>query len=269
MPFLFFLLCFVSTGWLHFQTPGFASEKLKYKEDIQEKSHRKAVKERSNSAYSPTDALNLLADLALSASHDQVPPQPDQALEGKPETNLKKRNRRKEVTSVEQESVLHALLRQAAARHLQPELPSSNHLVRDGDMAGLLSKEHAYSLPLSSSVLLDLLTPLGGSTSTPHNQTMNCDGFNVPHPSVNQEDKSKHNNRTPEHLKKRVGRRRKFRHSRSFVNKDGSVQVTKHWKENYDFNLDSKFTNDSKCSTICRALHGYVHVLIYSSRNLK
>lgn len=236
-------------------------------EDIRDKSYRKAVKEKSNSAYSPTDALNLLADLALSASHDQVPPQPDQALEGKPETNLKKRNRRKEVTSLEEESVLHALLRQAAARHLQPALPSSNHLVRDGDMASLVSKEHAYSL--SSSVLADLLTPFSGSTSMPHHQTMNCDGFNVLHPSVNQEDKSKHNNRTPEHLKKRMGRRRKFRHSRSFVTKDGSVQVTKHWKENYDFSLDSKFTNDSKCSTICRALHGYVYFHIYLLRNRK
>lgn len=270
------LLCFVFTGWLHFQTPGFANEKLKYKEGIRDNSYRKAIQEKNNNAYSPTDALNLLADLALSASHDQVPPQPDQALEGKPETNLKKCNLKKEVTSAEQKSVLHALLKQAAARPLQSECPSPNHLVGGSDTAGFIAKEHAYSLPPSSPLLLELLgtpfqvTPLSGSTRVlHHHQTMNCDGFNELQPSVNREDKSEHNNRTPENLKKGMVHTRKFKHSRSFVNKDGSLQVTKHWKENYDVTLDSKFTNDPKCRAVCRALHGYVHSLIYSTRNLK
>ncbi|XP_070763138.1 protein TASOR [Enoplosus armatus] len=163
------------------------------------------ISDQMNSACSSTDALNLLADLALSASNDQVPPQPDPALERKPETSLKKCDLTKDVTSAEQESVLHALLRQPAARPLQPlESPPPSHLV-------------------------------GGSEL---------------------EDRSEHNHRTPEYLSKHMVRRRKFRHSRTFDIKDGSVQVTKQWKENYDFNLDSKFTSESKDRAIIRALHG-------------
>lgn len=279
MLFLFFLLCFVFTGWLHFQTPAcFASEKLKYKECIRDNSYWKIAKEKSNSACSSTDALNLLADLALSASSDQVLPQPDRALERKPETSLKKCDLTKDVTSAEQESVLHALLRQPAARPIQPlESSSPSHLMGGSELVGLISKEHAYSLPSSSSLLLDLsgthfqVSPLSGSTRLLHpHQNMNCDGIKTLHPSVDQEDKSEHNHRTPEYLKKHMVCRRTFWHSRTFANKDGSVQVTKHWKENYDFNLDSKFTNDSKYRAICRALHGYVILLfIYLIRNLK
>lgn len=271
MQFLFFLLCFVFTGWLHFQTPAcFASEKLKYKECSRDNSVRKTVKEKMNSACSSTDALNLLADLAL-ASNDQVPPQPDPALEREPETSLKKCDLTKDVTSAEQESVLHALLRQSAARPVQPlESPSPSHLVGGSELVGLVSKEHAYSLPPSSSLLLGLsgtpfqVSPLSGSTRLlHHHQTMYGDGIKTLHTSVGHEDRGEHNHRTPEDLKKHMVRRRKFRHSRTFVNKDGSIQVTKQWKENYDFNLDSKFTSDPKDKAIIRALHGYVHCVTY------
>ncbi|XP_068579122.1 protein TASOR 2 isoform X2 [Cebidichthys violaceus] len=101
------------------------------------------------------------------------------------------------------------------------------------------------------------VSPLSGSTRLlRHHQTMYGNGIKTLHPSVGQEDSSEQNHRTPEYLKKHMVRRRKFRHSRTFVNKDGSIQVTKQWKEDYDFNLDSKFTNDSKDRTIVRALHG-------------
>ncbi|XP_051238902.1 uncharacterized protein tasor2 isoform X2 [Dicentrarchus labrax] len=245
--------------WLHFQTPAcFASEKLKYKECTRDNSVRKTVKEKSSSACSSTDALNLLADLALSASNDQVPPQPEPALEREPETSLKKCDLT--LTSAEQESVLHALLRQPAARPIQPhESPSPSHLVGGSELVGLVSKEHAYSLPPSSSLLLGLsgtpfqVSPLSGSTRLlHHHQTMYGDGIKTLHPCVDQEDGSEHNSR----FKKHMVRLRKFRHSRTFVNKDGSIQVTRQWKENYDFNLDSKFTCDSKDKAIIRALHG-------------
>ncbi|XP_078113461.1 uncharacterized protein tasor2 isoform X2 [Sander vitreus] len=251
--------------WLHFQTPAcYASEKLNYKECTRDNSVRKTVKEKMNSACSSTDALNLLADLALSASNDQVPPQPDPALERKPETSLKKCDLTKDVTTAEQESVLHALLRQPAARSMQPlESPSPSHLMGGSELVGLVSKEHAYSLPPSSSLLLGLpgtpfqVSPLSGSTRLlHHHQTMYGDGIKTLHPSVSQTDRSEKNHRTPEYLKKQMVCRRKFRHSRTFVDKDGSIQVTKQWKENYDFKLDSKFTNDSKDRTIVRALHG-------------
>uniref|UniRef100_A0A3Q1GJ30 Uncharacterized LOC110960338 n=1 Tax=Acanthochromis polyacanthus TaxID=80966 RepID=A0A3Q1GJ30_9TELE len=223
----------------------------------------KTVKEKVNSACSSTDALNLLADLALSANNDQVLPQPSPALERKPETSLKKSDLIKGLSSSEQESVLHALLRQPAARSIQTlESPSPSQLVGDSELVGLISKEHGYSLPPSSSLHLGLpgtpfqVCPVSGSTRLLHHQqTMNGDGVKTLHPSVGQEDRSDHN-RTPEYLKKYMVQRRKFRYSRNFVNKEGSIQVTRQWKDNYDFNLDSKFTSDSKEKAIVRALHG-------------
>lgn len=264
--FSFFLLCFVFTGWLHFQTPAcFASEKLLNKDCTSDNSVRTTVKEKS--ACTSTDALTLLADLALSAGNDQVPPQPEPALEREPETSLKKCDLTKDVTSAEQESVLHALLRQPAARPVQPvKSPSPSHLMESSELVGLVSKEHAYSLPPSSSLLLGLsgapfqVSPLSGSTRLlHHHQTMYGNGFKTLHLSVDQEDRTEYN-RTPDYLKKY---RRQFRLSRTFDNKDGSIQVTKQWKDNYDFNLDSKYTSDSKDRAIIRALHGYVLVFLF------
>ncbi|XP_055795409.1 uncharacterized protein LOC129866654 isoform X3 [Salvelinus fontinalis] len=60
----------------------------------------------------------------------------------------------------------------------------------------------------------------------------------------------------PESMSKGIGRRQKFRRLRRFIEKDSSVQVTRLWKENYDFNSDSKFTNDPMDKTVIRALHG-------------
>ncbi|XP_054475164.1 uncharacterized protein tasor2 isoform X2 [Anoplopoma fimbria] len=251
--------------WLHFQTPAcFASETLKNKECTRDNSVRKPVKEKMQSACSSTDALSLLADLALSASNEQVPPQPDPALERKTETSLKKGDLSKNLTSAEQESVLHSLLRQPAATTMQPlDSTSPNHLVEGSEWVGLVSKEHAYSLPPSSSLLLGLpgtpfqVSPLSGSSRLlRHHQTMYGNGIKTLQPSVGQENGSEQNNRSPEYLNKQMMRRRKFRHARTFVDKDGSIQVTKQWKENYDFSQDSKFTNDSKDRTVVRALHG-------------
>ncbi|XP_064785310.1 uncharacterized protein LOC135508980 isoform X4 [Oncorhynchus masou masou] len=59
-----------------------------------------------------------------------------------------------------------------------------------------------------------------------------------------------------ESLSRGIGCRQKFHRFRRFIEKDGSVQVTRLWKENYNFNSDSKFTNDPKDKTVIRALHG-------------
>ncbi|XP_029523227.2 uncharacterized protein LOC115133927 isoform X3 [Oncorhynchus nerka] len=59
-----------------------------------------------------------------------------------------------------------------------------------------------------------------------------------------------------ESLSRGIGSRQKFHRFRQFIEKDGSVQVTRLWKENYNFNSDSKFTNDPKDKTVIRALHG-------------
>uniref|UniRef100_A0A3B4VKA3 Uncharacterized LOC111229767 n=1 Tax=Seriola dumerili TaxID=41447 RepID=A0A3B4VKA3_SERDU len=236
----------------------------KSEECTRDNSVRKTVKEKMNSTCSSTDALNLLADLALGASNDQVPPQPDPALERKPETSLKKCGLTKDVASAEQDSVLHALLRQPAAKPIQLfESPLPSNLVGESELVGLISKEHAYSLPPSSPLLLGLpgtpfqVSPLSGSTRLLHpQQQLYGDGIQTLQPSVCQEDRDERNHRTPEYLKKHMVRRRKFRHSRTFVNKGASVQVTRQWNENYDFNRDSKFSSDVKDRAIVRALHG-------------
>lgn len=210
--------------------------------------------------------MTLLADLALSARYDQGSPQRHRPLERNPETSLKKCDLTRDVTHSEQESFLHALLRQPAVKSFQaPQCPLPSNAVESSELIGLISKEHAYSYPPSSSLLLDLsgtpyqVFPLSGSTKLLHrHQTINFDGLKSLYPSVNQEDKSEYSDRTSKYLIKHLVHRKKFRLSRTFVNKDGSVQVTKHWKENYDFTLDSKFTTDPNFRTICRALHGYV-----------
>uniref|UniRef100_A0A673BWI8 Uncharacterized LOC115421242 n=1 Tax=Sphaeramia orbicularis TaxID=375764 RepID=A0A673BWI8_9TELE len=238
-------------------------------EDI---SVRKTVKERMRAACSPTDALNLLADLALSANKDQVPPQPAQALATKPESSLKNCDLTKGVTSPETESFLHALLRQPAARPIQPlEPPSPSPVLGGSELVDVVSIEHAYSLPPSSSLLLGLpgtpfqVSPLSGSTRLLlHPQQKYSDGTQTLQPSVYLEEKVELNQRTPGWLKK-CTRRRKFRHSRTFVNKDRTVQVTRQWEENYDFNLDSRFTIDSLDKAVNRALHGPWDLSMYDT----
>uniref|UniRef100_A0A668ARB4 Uncharacterized protein n=1 Tax=Myripristis murdjan TaxID=586833 RepID=A0A668ARB4_9TELE len=222
---------------------------------------RKNLKEKMHTAFSSTDALTLLADLALSASNDRVPQQPDPALERKLDSSLDVCGSIKDVTSAEQESVLHALLKQPAVRPtVALKSPSSNGLVESNDEAVLISKEHAYSLPPSSSPLLGLpgtsfqVPPLSGSAGLQlRHQNRHDDGIQALHC---RKDKCGHKHGAPSNLQKGLLRRRKFRHSRTFVDKDGSVQVTRQWKENYDFSLDSKFTNDSQDKTVIRALHG-------------
>ncbi|KAM3610006.1 uncharacterized protein V6R79_023782 [Siganus canaliculatus] len=248
--------------WLHFQG-SFANEKQKNVEGSSGDSASKTVKEKSQSATAQsTDALTLLAELALCGTNDKGPPQPKSTLEGKPERSLKKCDFTKDVASSAKESVLHALLRQPAARPMQPlKSASPSLLVGGGKVAPLIAKEHAYSLSPSSPVLLDLsgssfqVSPISGSTKLLHHyQTMDDSGTKTLHPFVHMEDRSEH--RTQESLKKQVLHRRKFRHSRTFVDKDGPIQVTRHWTENYDFKRDSKFTSGSKDKTIIRALHG-------------
>nr|XP_046169237.1 uncharacterized protein LOC124004619 isoform X3 [Oncorhynchus gorbuscha] len=72
----------------------------------------------------------------------------------------------------------------------------------------------------------------------------------------NRKELGKESGVAPESTRKGIGRRQKFRRLRRFIEKDRSVQVTRLWKENYDFNSDSKFTNDPMDKTVIRALHG-------------
>uniref|UniRef100_A0A3B3H2C3 Uncharacterized protein n=1 Tax=Oryzias latipes TaxID=8090 RepID=A0A3B3H2C3_ORYLA len=208
---------------------------------------RKTVEKNMNSSCSSTDALNLLADLAL--SNDQVPPQPNPSVEREPE----RCNLAKSLTSSEQQSVLHALLKNPAVSSEQPLEPSPPApLMRDNDFVDLVFAEHAYSQPPSSSPLLGLSgTHLGVSTRVLQDQTKHAD-----------EDKTLATSAIPEHkpseylLTGTQAQRQNFRNSRSVSIKEGSIQVTRQWQEHYDFNLDSKFTSDPKIRVVTRALHG-------------
>lgn len=259
--FSFFLLCFVFTGWLHFQTPAsYTSAKVTDNDCSRDNTVRKTVEEKMKSACSSADALNLLADLALSVSYDQVPPQSNEALDKNPKESLKKSDLERGFSSADQESVLHALLKTPAAKTIQPLKSSSSPPLTDGELIDLMSKEHNYSLPPSSCLLLDLpgttfqVPPLSGTTGLlNHHQTVHGNGVKTLHQSVIHDDTSEHS-RTSEYLHRN---KQKFKHSRTFVIKDGSIEVTRKWEENYDFSLDSRFTSDPKNRGIIRALHGY------------
>ncbi|KAG7523401.1 hypothetical protein JOB18_045886 [Solea senegalensis] len=254
--------CVKKTWWLHFQTPAcLDAEKPKYKEHAKDISVMKTVKENMNSTCSSADALNLLADLALSASNDLFPPQA--TFGRKPETNKKRCELTKDVASAEQESVLHALLRQPAARPIQPLECSSSHLMGDKEMVDIISKEHNYSLPLSSPLVLGLsgtpfqVPPLSGSTRLLHHyQQLYSNRTEKVPPSVCQEDGGESTHWTQESMKKHLECKKKFSHSRSFVNKYKSVEVTRQWKGKYDFHGDSKLASDPKSKGVMRALHG-------------
>ncbi|XP_013872588.1 uncharacterized protein tasor2 [Austrofundulus limnaeus] len=248
--------------WLHFQTPAcYTTEKVTENDCSSDNTVRKTVEEKMKSACSSTDALNLLADLALSVSYDQVPLQPNEALDKNPNESLKKCDPKKGLSSSEQESILHALLKTPpAAKFIQPVTsPSQSSPLGDDELIALVSKEHDYSLPPSSCLLLDLpgttfqVLPVSGSTRLlNHHQSMYGSGDNTLHPSVIQYDSSEYL-RTSEYSQRH---KQKFRYSRTSVIKDGSIKVTRKCQENYNFNLDSQFTSDPKSRVVIRALHG-------------
>lgn len=263
---LSFLSCFLFTGWLHFQTPScYSSEQVNYTEGTSDNSVAEAAQEKGASACSSTDALNLLADLALGASKDEAPPQPDDTV---PETSLKSCDLTKAPAS---ESVLHTLLRQPSSRPSQPlESPPPCHLVGGSELVGLVYKEHDYSLPPSSSPLLDLsgalarVSPLYGSAGLlQRHHTASGSGKQTLHSYVSNEDRSEFNSKTAEARKNRQGFSRKFKKYRTFTPKDETVQVTMECKRKYNFNRDGRLHTEPKTKTIIRGLHGYVLFVLF------
>ncbi|XP_036435276.1 uncharacterized protein tasor2 isoform X2 [Colossoma macropomum] len=51
-------------------------------------------------------------------------------------------------------------------------------------------------------------------------------------------------------------RKPKFLHQRRIIEREGSIQVGRLWRESYDFTYDSRFTNDRLEKSVTRALHG-------------
>eukprot|EP00063_Salmo_salar_P028367 XP_014003202.1 PREDICTED: uncharacterized protein LOC106573063 isoform X2 [Salmo salar] len=240
---------------------------------------RTVKKDASDASCPPADALTLLADLALSTSNDKVLEQQSDHLALQQQEccpslvisdNSVKDGGSPHEPDGEPESVLHALLKQPSAARLKlpPQSPSPKGLVvGSGERVVLVSQEHSYSLPPSSSLLLGL----SGSTLQvpiseglqPHRKDMVYDDGTQALRAVlcqeqdqNRKELGEEPGMAPESMMKGIGRRQKFRRLRRFIEKDSSVQVTRLWKENYDFNSDSKFTNDPMDKTVIRALHG-------------
>ncbi|XP_029553074.1 uncharacterized protein LOC115152387 isoform X2 [Salmo trutta] len=279
--------------WLHYHTPAsfekekvaqpMSSQLLTLNPDVRRVVSRgrprTVKKDASDASCPPADALTLLADLALSTSNDKVlEQQPDHLALQQQECcpslvisdNSVKDGGSPHEPDVEPQSVLHALLKQPSAARLKlpPQSPSPKGLVvGSGERVVLVSQEHSYSLPPSSSLLLGL----SGSTLQvpiseglqPHRKDMVYDDGTQALRAVlcqeqdqNRKELGEEPGMAPESMSKGIGRRQKFRRLRRFIEKDSSVQVTRLWKENYDFNSDSKFTNDPMDKTVIRALHG-------------
>uniref|UniRef100_A0A8C8JY97 DUF3715 domain-containing protein n=1 Tax=Oncorhynchus tshawytscha TaxID=74940 RepID=A0A8C8JY97_ONCTS len=279
--------------WLHYHTPtSFEKEKVAQpissqlltlnpdvRRVVSRGRPRTVKKDTSDASCPPADALTLLADLALSTSNNKVlEQQPDHLALQQQECcpsllisdNSVKDGGSPHESDGEPESVLHALLKHPSVARLKlpPQSPSPKGLVvGSGERVVLVSQEHSYSLPPSSSLLLGL----SGSTLQipiseglqPHRKDMVYgDGtqalraFLCQEQDQNRKELGKESGVAPESMRKGIGRRQKFRRLRRFIEKDRSVQVTRLWKENYDFNSDSKFTNDPMDKTVIRALHG-------------
>ncbi|MCI4380631.1 hypothetical protein PGIGA_G00242210 [Pangasianodon gigas] len=204
----------------------------------------------------PSDALNLLADLALSVNSDEMLP------------NLGEKHLGAKTSSSPQ-TVIHLLRDLTPSLKLPPKSPFPEGLVVTGDLILEISKEHSYSQPTSLlsgltgispqvqspvgcveshlSMKSDLLLKLPDFTSCPdYHSKGGKNGWRFL-PSLSAS--------APAAVKAKVWSSM-FLRCRSIVEKEGSIQVTRHWKENYDFKFDSKFTNDRLDKCVTRALHG-------------
>ncbi|XP_026124856.1 uncharacterized protein LOC113106975 isoform X2 [Carassius auratus] len=216
----------------------------------------------STGASLPSDALSLLADLALGASNDKML------------KNLEAKAGQEALDGVKAsgspESVLHALLRYPSARFkLPPRSPFPEGLLVTGELILEISKEHSYSQPTSplsglSGPSLKVSFPSGSVESPLSLKT----GLHLSLPkdavaSCRQEEGGKAEwkhlispNKPLSEILKTKPRRSRILRNRSIIEKEGMIHVTRIWKEPYDFKFDSKFTNDSKDKTVTRALHG-------------
>ncbi|XP_076860254.1 uncharacterized protein tasor2 isoform X2 [Brachyhypopomus gauderio] len=215
----------------------------------------------STGAAPPSDALNLLADLALSANSDKMANLGEKPRQD-PHVGAK--------TSSSPESVLHALLQGSPAARLKlpPKSPYPAGLVVAGNWVLDISEEHSYSQPTSllsglSGTCPQVPPPVGCIESL---LSVNPGLLKLPNQTsgLARQDKGGKNGwkyptslRLPpsSDLKSKV-QESTFLHHRCICEKEGSIRVTRLWRENYDFRFDSKFTNVKLDKTVTRALHG-------------
>ncbi|XP_061899015.1 uncharacterized protein tasor2 isoform X2 [Entelurus aequoreus] len=229
---------------LHFQTSLEETGKRSAGDDT--------IWKKNNISNTSTDALNLLADLALGATNEQVLSQPGQELMS---------DDAKGVASTDQVSLLYALLGKPVFKPTQP-LESQSVLAEDMDLVSMLREEHAYSIhqfvPLALPGKEFKVSPLSGSTGLLHHYQTICSGQTL-HFS---DDQSENSQVTSKHARKCMAR---FQRYRSFVEEGGSIKVTRQWQEMYDFGGDSRFSLGLKNRSIIRALHGPWDISIQDS----
>uniref|UniRef100_A0A3Q2YXX7 Uncharacterized LOC109522957 n=1 Tax=Hippocampus comes TaxID=109280 RepID=A0A3Q2YXX7_HIPCM len=238
---------FKKTWWMHFQRPSGADDAVK--ERLRDDSLRK----KSPTSNASTDALNLLADLALGADRHQVPSQSDRDVARPPRSDLRKNGLPQNAAGAGQASVL------LTPRGQPGPARSASPPAEGAEWARLLFQEHAYSLPPRASLLPGLpgapfqVSPLSGSTGLLQRPRA-PPGVEMPRAADDSEELAENEDRRPSGR----GRPRTtaLNRDRSFVCRDGSVRVTRQWKEKYDFGRDSRFSSDPKDRTIVRALHG-------------
>lgn len=206
----------------------------------------------------PSDGLNLLADLALSVNSDEMLP------------NLGEKHLGAKTSSSPQ-TVIHLLRDLTPRLKLPPESPFPEGLVLNGDLILEISKEHSYSQPTSllsgSTGIFPQVQPLVGcikshlSMKPDHllkiPDLTSCPDYHNKGSKNGWRFLTSLSASAPDAIKAKGGCS-VFFCCRSIIEKEESIQVTRHWKENYDFKFDSKFTNDKLDKCVARALHGYV-----------
>lgn len=199
----------------------------------------------SSEPDSTTDALTLLADLALGSGGDKTQTNHRPPLKNNPSSKG----------------------RRPAKADLPLRSPAPKGLVVGGEFVSVISQEHSYSGPggmqgfrgfVETSPLSDPQDPLEctdplGQENTNNPKATSQSPSNMPPPCP-------------------VAGRRGSERTRSVVRVGEKICVTRQWKDKYEFGQDSKYTNEPLVKSVMRALHGWVHlssIITYSLLHIK
>ncbi|XP_051786870.1 protein TASOR 2 [Erpetoichthys calabaricus] len=225
--------------------------KLDYRQPLSRKSASKSdttVDEGGGVCHS-SDALNLLADLALSSSSRSTNNAENLQKNTLPcdcQLKYSKDSYESSLTSEEMNSSTKNCVEESGKN----ERPLTLYL-EDGHHETLLPspvdiwKEHCYSLPPQMPALIS-----SGITELPQQNTESSCEHDLDGGLTCQEDVSFSQSTKEKNFSG------KFCQSRIFFKENGTYKVKREWNEAYDFALDSKYTNETLDKTVCRALHG-------------
>ncbi|XP_058883289.1 uncharacterized protein LOC117416126 [Acipenser ruthenus] len=272
-------------GWLNFKTTSDSSENQNIQTSPSEQPMLDC--ERNTRLSQPSDALNLLADLALSSSTSGTTHAVQSNETSDVSKNMNTSASQENVSMVDKHVESHTVLVCEAkltptgldnCETLQQALLNSNihlnlprtqfpqgHPVTEELILGVIVKEHSYSQP--SSVLMDLTDqPPLVSTNSAGSSKAELENVNEVAlvgrvaPFIHQQQpfydcqKSKKDPSFSQNMQKSSCVKAGL--SRVVFEVNGILQVTREWKESYEFALDSKYSNDPLDKCVTRALHG-------------